>query len=80
MMMRYLGTGIGHRQPADFSRDIGQLKPQMDGNFYIHSKTQQPRQSLPDSDPIQDVDWGDDSEDVTHDSDDDEIVENIYEL
>ncbi|KAF8965639.1 hypothetical protein BDZ97DRAFT_2057933 [Flammula alnicola] len=34
MMMRYVGTGVGHCQPPDFPREDGQLKRVPFGEFY----------------------------------------------
>ena len=79
-MMRYLGTGVGHRQSADFPREIGKLKKALEGEFYIQAATWPRRQSStePDLNPI--MDFGqEDGEDLLY-SDDEEFPENIYEL
>lgn len=34
MMMHYVGTGVGHRKPADFPQEVGQLKECLTGKFY----------------------------------------------
>ena len=34
-MMRYLGLGVGHRQPADFPREDDKLKRVPAGAFYV---------------------------------------------
>jgi len=35
MMMWYLGTGIGHRQSADFPREDSLLPETLSGDFYV---------------------------------------------
>ena len=77
MMMRYLGTGVGHRQSADFPRETRQLKAPLQGDSYLDAETWQRRQSsmVSQLNPI-----GDEAiaEDLL-DSEDEECLETIYE-
>ena len=37
MMMRYLGLGVGHRNPADFPREDTNLQFDATGSHYVYT-------------------------------------------
>jgi hypothetical protein len=88
MMMRYVGTGVGHRQPADFPREDGQLKGSLTGDSYVETPTQEDGESeVIRSAPANLVEGGSDEDeedyDLGHDIDrdnDDGFDEEIYEM
>ncbi|KAF8149969.1 hypothetical protein B0H34DRAFT_731948 [Crassisporium funariophilum] len=45
MMMRYVGTGVGHCQSADFPREDGQLKKALTGDSYVQTAGQEGNES-----------------------------------
>jgi hypothetical protein len=79
MMMRYLGTGVGHRQSEDFPREVGLLKNPLQGEFYVDMESRQHPQSstISQLNPTTDVD-DEEVEDSIY-SDNEEFFENIYE-
>jgi len=88
MMMRYVGTGVGHRQPADFPREDGQLKCTLTGESYVETAIQQAAESgvIQSARPTDSVEGGtvdEEDNDFGHDGDvddDDGFDEEIYEM
>lgn len=85
--MRYVGTGVGHRQPVDFPREDGQLKVTLTGESYVETSTQGDGESeVIHSEPVNMVENEDEDEedyDFGHDGDgedNDSFDEEIYEM
>jgi len=89
MMMCYVGTGVGHHQPASFLREDGQLKGSLTGDSYVETATREDGESeVIQSTPM--VEGGsdededeDDYDDFGHDGDgddNDDFDEEIFEM
>jgi len=86
--MRYVGTGVGHRQPADFPREDGQLKSALTGELYVETAPLQGAESGGiQFGPANLVEGGSDEDeedyDMGHDidmDDDDGFDEEVYEM
>ena len=87
MTMHYVGTGVGHRQPADFPREDSQLKGTLTGESYVETATQEDGKPevihLTPANLTENKDEDEEDYDFGHDGDGDDndsFDEEIYEI